>query len=135
MIKQLIWHIDEAVLVFCDEAEKTAWAHAGMPLSFEFDPTLSDDCGEIVVSYKASQYFEIEKNESTIRIRELDAIRVVINAWVFFNIEINSRVTNRRLELWSTKKGGWECGTISSLGYDSFIESDSGGDLRISLSS
>lgn len=130
MLKRLVWHIDEALFQFCDEAEKARWESAGMPISFEFDPESSDDGGKSIMPNAKSQYFDICKNKSKVIVQNRGNIYVAIKAWVFFWVDIKENIIDEEIEAWSSEKGGWECATISTSAYESHIISDSGGDIR-----
>ena len=79
----IVWHIDNAVFNFDDESGRNSWVAGGKKVSFEFDPSNSDDGGDALFDdpSAASQYFELNTNNSVLQIiEEADSVR--ISAWI-----------------------------------------------------
>lgn len=127
----IVWHIDDAVFNFDDESGRNSWVAGGKKVSFEFDPSNSDDGGDALFDdpSAASQYFELNTNNSVLQIiEEADSVR--ISAWIDIALTLKDGIDEDEFYDWANNYGGVYCSTITLNDCDSSISGDSGQEFR-----
>ena len=127
----IVWHIDDAIFNFDDEAGRDSWVAGGKKVSFEFDPSNSDDGGDALFDdpSAASQYFELNTNNSVLQIiEEADSVR--ISAWIDIALTLKDGIDEDEFYDWANNYGGVYCSTITLNDCDSSISGDSGQEFR-----
>jgi hypothetical protein len=127
----IVWHIDDAIFNFDDEAGRDSWVAGGKKVSFEFDPSNSDDGGDALFDdpSAASQYFELNTNNSVLQIiEEADCVR--ISAWIDIALTLKDGIDEDEFYDWANNYGGVYCSTITLNDCDSSISGDSGQEFR-----